>query len=458
MDGPPTAVPPEAAATGLLSEKPLPHLLAYVRDRKLSGTFVIADEPRQRAKIVVAQGKLARTWTSEPVIYLGHVLYEDGVIDGGQLSATLAEVASKKALHGEILLAKGLINVAQLAKALHQQRARKLHHIFGLPLSSSFAFFADVDLIGERPNDVEPVDMLAMIWRGIAARPSWEHVRETLSKIGDCPVRVIAPIDTSMFRSAEGAAVSAMRHARSTVAELARLVANPQAAELLVYFLVVNRLAVVENLDAPPPLERPPSRPKVAVPEREAYVRRVSFTMRAVSVHEAPNEPPPSVRPLARPRTDPTSIDVAAAASFAQDTHPEAESAVRQAEMLFVLGERSDALRVVRAALTIAPRMATGLVLLLAIEAAEVSDPEKLRDILRRLDTVLASNRTCRRGRFRRGQIRKRLGDLDGAIDDFRAAMAADPNDVEAREELKSCDRRGREAPPHTLMDRLRGK
>jgi predicted TPR repeat methyltransferase len=80
------------------------------------------------------------------------------------------------------------------------------------------------------------------------------------------------------------------------------------------------------------------------------------------------------------------------------------------------------------------------------VSAAQIDDADKLRDILRRLDSVLAANRTCRRGRFRRGQIRKRLGDLDGAIDDFRAAMAADPDDVEAQQELRACDRRGRDA------------
>jgi hypothetical protein len=459
MDTPPQVVPAEPSARGLLSEKPLAHLLAYARDRKLSGTFVLDEEQRQGAKIVVEQGKLARVWTHDPVVYLGHVLYEGGIIDGSQLSASLAEVATSKALHGQILLANGMVTAEQLGAALRQQRARKLHHMFAMPATSRFAFFSDVDLVGERPNDVEPVDMIHSIWRGIAARPSMEHVRSTLAKVGSSPVRVIAPLDTSLFRTAEGAAVSALGHTPACVSEIAtRPGVTTEAAELLVYFLVVSRLAVVESPEGPPPLQRPSSRPKIAVPERVDYVRRVSFTMRAVSVHEAPREPPPPVHPLARPRTDPGLYDAAASASFAQDTHPEAESAVKQAEMLFVLGEKRDALRVVRAALTIAPRMSSGLVLVLAIEATDIDDADRLRDILRRLDTVIAANRMCRRGRFRRGQIRKRLGDFDGAIDDFRAAMAIDPNDVEAQEELKACDRRGRDAPPPSLMDRLRGK
>jgi len=171
----------------------------------------------------------------------------------------------------------------------------------------------------------------------------------------------------------------------------------------------------------------------------------------------------PSTDPgmLSRPQTDP-GFDRASAA--AMEIPPQAEVAFKQAEMLFVLGERDDALRVVRAALAIAPRMASALVLLLTLEAAALEDgqQDKLRDIVRRLDAIIAANRTCKRGRFRRGQIRKRLGDLDGAIDDFRAAMANDPNDLEARDELKLCDRRARDSasamPAVSLFDRLRGK
>src|SRR5580693_9884553 len=79
---------PEPAATGLLAKKPLAHLLIYALDRKLNGTFELGDEKGASVHVVVERGMVARVGTSEPVTYLGHVLYENGFIDDGQLSAS----------------------------------------------------------------------------------------------------------------------------------------------------------------------------------------------------------------------------------------------------------------------------------------------------------------------------------------------------------------------------------
>jgi tetratricopeptide (TPR) repeat protein len=153
---------------------------------------------------------------------------------------------------------------------------------------------------------------------------------------------------------------------------------------------------------------------------------------------------------------------------------PETEQALAQAEMNFVLGERQEALGFVREALTLHPKLPAALILLAALESTNVRDGEddKLRAILKRMDVILASDPDCRRGRFHRAALRKRLGDLEGAIDDLREVVAADPDDVDALRELKVCERREREAmstgksfsqsamtpKPGSLLDRLLGK
>src|SRR5580700_8347245 len=76
---------PEPSATGSLGKKPLAHLLIYALDRKLSGTFELGDEKGASVHIVVSGGMVVRVGTSEPVTYLGHILYENGYIDANEL-------------------------------------------------------------------------------------------------------------------------------------------------------------------------------------------------------------------------------------------------------------------------------------------------------------------------------------------------------------------------------------
>ena len=77
---------PEPIATGSLARKPLAHLLTYALERKLSGSFELVDGTRERMRIVIERSMVARVWTSEPIAYLGEVLYESGVVDRTQLS------------------------------------------------------------------------------------------------------------------------------------------------------------------------------------------------------------------------------------------------------------------------------------------------------------------------------------------------------------------------------------
>ena len=70
---------PEPSATGSLAKKPLAHLLIYALDRKLTGTFELGDDERGGVHVVVSDGLVARVGTSESIMYLGHVLYENGV-------------------------------------------------------------------------------------------------------------------------------------------------------------------------------------------------------------------------------------------------------------------------------------------------------------------------------------------------------------------------------------------
>lgn len=283
---------PEPAATGSLAKKPLAHLLIYALDRKLNGTFELGDEEGAAVHVVVSGGKVARVGTSDSVTFLGHVLYENGFIDDTQLSASLAEVAASKRLHGQVLLEKKQIDHEQLAEGLRQQRSRKLQHAFSLSPQTTFAFYSNVDLVGERPDDVEPMDPLTCIWRGVREHPSWDHVRATISRIGGRPIRLRNDVDLTRLGldADERAAVECVRMKASTVPELAIVGGlTIQATDMLAYFLVITKLVeLVERVGISGPPAHPSGPPmRINTPgvgfASGEYVRKISFTMSAVT-------------------------------------------------------------------------------------------------------------------------------------------------------------------------------
>jgi len=88
-------------------------LLAGACDRGTSGTFTFRHGPR-RDVLTLRGGKIAVVRTSDPVVYLGGVLYELGSIDAATLTSTLHEVAVRKRLHGEVLVETSAITRERL--------------------------------------------------------------------------------------------------------------------------------------------------------------------------------------------------------------------------------------------------------------------------------------------------------------------------------------------------------
>jgi hypothetical protein len=475
---------PAAAATGVLAKRPLAHLMVYAVEHAMSGTFAFASETGERAHIVVEAGMISRVATTEPVVHLGQVLYENGFIDGSALSSSLAEVASTKRLHGQVLLARRMITRAQLAAGLRQQRARKLARLFALPQATSFAFYPGVDLVGARPDDAEPMDPLPAVWRGLHKHPSWEHVRSTIATVGGRPLRIRGSLDRLGLTGKDLLAAMRIEESSATVADLvAHAGLEPYAADLLAYFLVITKTAEIAPApsSAPPPSAeervRAPGGLGQALPSGE-YVRRVSFSMRAVTADAAPlripspiggmtpspvsrlpgslrlrietpfvSPPPTSSRPSPASRPDvrpPASRRPQSGSMDASPVAREADQALSEAEMQLLSGDRAKAIDRARRALTLAPGMPAATAFLAYLEAlgAGAGQEAYLRDLLRVVDAAIVEEETCRRARYYRAEIKKRLRDHEGAIRDLRAAIRNDPDDVDAHRELNAYERR----------------
>jgi tetratricopeptide (TPR) repeat protein len=311
-------------------------------------------------------------------------------------------------------------------------------------------------------------------------------VRSTIATVGERPLRIARPIERLELENKELETLKRLREAEATVAELPHLAGlEPRRAELLAYFLVIAKIAQLghrvgtsgpQSSAAPSSGPRPDAR-KGAAPSGQ-YAREMSFTMQAVRADREPLRIPSPMPAALGAQSSPPKVAIAVPGALGVSPNVpgkagriEADQALSQAEMHFVLGDREQATLHAERALAHERAMPEAMALLAYLRMLGLG-PEQDNLVHKSLDLVnaaIAKKDSCKRAYFYRAEIKKRLEDHEGAIDDLRAAVAQDPNDVDACRELRIYEQKLRDgsvklgAPPSGqpkaskgLMDRLR--
>ncbi|HMJ12787.1 MAG TPA: J domain-containing protein [Polyangiaceae bacterium] len=269
----------QPTAAGTLQATPLPHLLVYVLDRQLDGSLVLEAPDGGRSAILLEAGSPAKAKTAEPVIHLGRLLLEMGLIDEATHNRTLAEVAQTKQLHGQILIRENAIDNETLRAALREQIARQVLWLFNLPPDTAYGYYADVNFL-ERWGALETtrVQPLGLLWRGIRAHADDARVADTLARLGSAPLHLHPDGQIGRFNMepAEQAAIDVLRVKPQGVEELSLTGLMPAATlKRLIYALAITR-----HLDrgvpgaAPVGVDEAPSSSRIAIFEGAAEVRR----------------------------------------------------------------------------------------------------------------------------------------------------------------------------------------
>ncbi len=269
-------------------EKDVVCLFAYARDKQMTGTLELArpGEPVS-VRAYLEGGTVAKIRTTTPVAFLANVLYELGYVDPKELTASLFELAKRERLHGEILLSNGHITREQLAHALHEQTSRKLDHALTLG-KVSFEFHPEVDrLEGYGGKERVPVEPLPAIWRSVRETPPMDHLRASLTRVGDLPCRLVADDSLARLKLApeELALAEHLRHDELSLEDLCALGLLPRKRTELVFYC----LLITKQIEGGAP---PSSRP---VPPSNRTERR-TWTWRGGSsiLPQSPSSAPPS--------------------------------------------------------------------------------------------------------------------------------------------------------------------
>ena len=266
---------PAPTANGTFAKTPLVHLLLYLLEKKMTGTLELLTPDKRSASVIFVAGQPAKVRTSEPVAYLGRVLHELGHLSEDQLTRSLADLAKEKAsgvrLHGELLVARGLIDDRKVRDGLREQIVRKLRHAAGMPPDTAYGYFDAFDSLQSwgRPA-TEGVDPLPALWGMLREYPPWDHVNAAIERLGASPLRLRGhELARLGLVDEEIKAVELMRVRPLRPQELARAgQLNDRTGQLLVYLLLVTKQVDVLPADQPrasrPPivaqrLSRPPT-------------------------------------------------------------------------------------------------------------------------------------------------------------------------------------------------------
>lgn len=318
---------PAPSATGTLQQKPLVHLLVYVRNKHLTGDLVVqAPDGSSSGTIRLWRGRVSFVRNVPPVEYFGSVAYELGRIDGATQNETLLEVATKKKLHGEVLVERGSITPAQRDAILFEQTCRKVQHLFSLPPESPFAFYDLPPSPEEPPFSIDPI---APVWRGLRERPPVESVREVLATTANAALKMVneSPITQAGFFADELAVCNMISAKPCTLPELrAASSLSSERVDLLAYLLLITKCVELVPASAsqppppmyaqaggrgsvPPPSAAPPVSKRITPPPAEAP-SRYSFRVPTSSTMPPPMAIPgaPKVPVLRAPVLGPADL------------------------------------------------------------------------------------------------------------------------------------------------------
>ena len=272
--------PPAPQAQGVFTKTPFSNLLVYAMDRRLSGTMELTVPDGRAVTLWFVDGMPAKARLTEGVIFLGDILVELGFVTEDQHQLLLTQNQVSGDLYGQALLAQDAISSEQLMEGLGTQLSRKVEYIFSLPADTAFAYYDGYNALAEfGAEDYPQIDPLVAMWAGVRTSPPWDHIHQTLTRIGNAAVRLAAHAnpDRFGFGKAERAALDLLRQHPHRVSELsATKVIGPTAAQLLVYCLLITKQ--VELVEMPPSVRPPglssmPSNMPSNVPPPPASVR-----------------------------------------------------------------------------------------------------------------------------------------------------------------------------------------
>lgn len=297
-----TAPTTRPTTEGTFAKTPLPNVLLYARERKMTGSFIVrnppvgpdgeADDGVGESVVVVAQGAIVAVRLPRFSQNLAWVLHELGELGDDEFIRAQQALDAPGAEVIPTLLKLGAANPKTLDLALREQLRRKVAALFGHP-QGTYAYYADVDLLPDSDRARSPEDVFPIVWRGLQAAPPTDAAMAVVfEKIGQRALRLREGNEFERFEFGPelGLAPTQLRTAPSSPEQLMGLAPDPALVRTMLYLLALTKQIEAVSITATPTSAAPAPAPVAITTSIAPPVARKDPTS-APPAGDAPSDP-----------------------------------------------------------------------------------------------------------------------------------------------------------------------
>lgn len=154
-------------AEGDLQRTPLPHLLVYMADRRLTGVLLLKEPAGAEHLVRFDWGAPVHASSTDGYALFGEILVEAGLVSQEVIDGALAT----KGLLGDVLILTGHADGETLERMAAWQLERRLLRLFSLPPATSYRYFDGAGAPPEHGGPGARVDLLRLLASGVRAHP-----------------------------------------------------------------------------------------------------------------------------------------------------------------------------------------------------------------------------------------------------------------------------------------------
>ncbi len=252
-----------ATAEGDLHRTPLPHLLVYMADRRLTGALFLKEPSGVEHLVRFEWGAPARVVPGDAYALFGQLLVEAGIVT----EEVVQEALATKGLLGDVLILTGHADSIELERTAVEQLTRRVVHLFGLPPATSYRYFDGHPALANTTGPPCRSDPLALLLAGLREHPrAGLSLARLMEKLGEARLRLHADAVLERFclTDEEASVATALLVDKPTFVDLvASGVAPPDVVCRIVYVMLITRqIDLGQKL---PPLGADDTPPPVAV-------------------------------------------------------------------------------------------------------------------------------------------------------------------------------------------------
>jgi hypothetical protein len=172
---------------GNLRTMQLEELLQWLSQSKKNGTLEIVHGKFEK-KVFFKDGLILSSASNKPEEYLGHFLLSHGLINEAQLSKAIAMQEQTRTLLGMILVSNGAIAETDLHRMLRLKVEESIYDIFAWE-EGDFRFLDDV--LPESALVPMRMDVTAIVMEGVQRVDEWRRIRKLIPTEDAIPVGLV---------------------------------------------------------------------------------------------------------------------------------------------------------------------------------------------------------------------------------------------------------------------------